>query len=455
MTRSTPRPNVLRTVLLVLSILGSGRLPLAAAPHDARGVTLLLPGAGPIVSSKASEETWGEYLPDPGGRLRWTGFVGDLVHRHGWQMGGVIRPRAEQVLPDDLDPLGAMPADRADVYLLASSLPAQTDGLDSRARELASAVAMLQSLTGAPRIRLVAYSASGVAARIWMQGGLDHQPYLSGSVAQLICVATPHLGAGGLARPAAWVWRRYGPLAPDSDALNRINRRLDLPPDVRFIDVVIQGATAPRVDASRLYRPYVRLPETRLHSLPPLLGAGHDGVVHVLSAQLHLTRAAARYEDETDQPIQVVVCTPPAGPIDDAGDLTLHTLALRDAGVWDTLRTLLERPPGAQDAPGCADGAAARRAWAEQIARHLAATIVQRRHPTGRIGAVKVARCEITARRPHGVHCAWQAQCVIEVRHMFRQPDSRPYTATGCFMLDFDRFQRPCALRESAIEVSD
>jgi hypothetical protein len=455
MTRSTPRPNVLRTVLLVLSILGSGRLPLAAAPHDARGVTLLLQGAGPAVSSKASEETWGEYLPDAGGRLHWTGFVGYLVRQHGWNIGGVVRPRAEQVLAEHLDPMGAAPAGRADVYILASSLPAQTDGLDSRARELASAVAMLRSLTGTPRIRLVAYSASGVAARIWMQGGLENQPYPPGSVDRLICVATPHLGVGTLARPAAWFWRRYGPLAPDSDALNRINRHLALPPDVRFIDVVIQSSAAPLVDSGRSYRPYVRLPETQVRGLPPLLGTGHDGVVHVMSAQLHLTPTAARYENETDQPIQVVVCTPPAGPVDDVGDLTLHTLALRDPSVWQTLRELLEQPSADPDSL-CAEAAATvRRAWAEQIARHLAATTVQHRHPTGRIVAVEIVRCEITARDRHGLHCAWQAQCEIEVRRMFRQPDWQSCAATGSFTLDFDRFQRPIALRESATEVSD
>jgi len=455
MTRSTPRPNILRIALLVLSILGFGSLPLAAAPHDARGVTLLLQGAGPAVSSKASEETWGEYLPDAGGRLHWTGFAGYLVRQHGWRVGGVVRPRAEQVLAEHLDPMGAVPAGRADVYILASSLPAQEDGFDSRARELASAVAMLRSLTGARQIRLVAYSASGVAARIWMQGGLENQPYPPGSVDRLICVATPHLGVGTLARPAAWFWRRYGPLAPDSDALNRINRHLALPPDVRFIDVVIQSSAAPLVDSGRSYRPYVRLPETQVRGLPPLLRTGHDGVVHVLSAQLHLAPTAARYENETDQPIQVVVCTPPAGPGDDVRDLTLHTLALHDPSVWQTLWAVLNKPAGDEDAAWRERAAATRSEWTRQIVRHLAATAVQRRHPTGRIGATEIVRCEITERGAYGLGCAWQTQCETVVPRLFRDPDSRTCDVTGSLMLDFDRFQRPVALRESAVAVSE
>lgn len=68
---------------------------------------------------------------------------------------------------------------------------------------------------------------------------------------------------------------------------------------------------------------------------------------------------------------------------------------------------------------------------------------------------VEIVRCEITARDRHGLHCAWQAQCEIEVRRMCRQPDWQSCAATGSFTVDFDRFQRPIALRESATEVSD
>jgi hypothetical protein len=192
--RLTSRFALPLTVLLALSV--GVRAPVA--PHDARGVTLLLQGAGPVISSRAGDETWGEYLPDADGRLRWTGFVGELVQRHGWKMGGVLRPQAEQVLPEHLDLLGSVPADQADLYILASSLPSQQDGIDSRARELASAVAMLRLRTGAQQVRLVAYSAAGVAARVWLQGGLANQPYQTGSVDRLICVAPRRIW--GLAR---------------------------------------------------------------------------------------------------------------------------------------------------------------------------------------------------------------------------------------------------------------
>jgi hypothetical protein len=449
------RPSFLVIALLGLAILGPGRSPLAAAPHDARGVTLLLQGAGPMISSKAGEETWGEYLPAADGRLHWTGFIGYLAHQHGWSIGGVIRPRAEQVLPAHLDTLGAAPADRADVYLLASSLPAQTDGLDSRARELASAVGMLRSLTGARQIRLVAYSASGVAARVWMQGGLENQPYPPGSVAHLICVAAPHLGIGALARPAAFVAPRYGPLAPDSLVLSRINRELDLPCDVRYTDLVIQGFATPWADSGRIYLPYLRLPEPQIDAMPPLLRQGHDGVVHALSAQLRLTLAAARYENQTNRPVQVVVCQPRSRQPDDVRDLTLHTLALGDQTVWETLRAILDRPSGDEDGPQTGDAAATPSEWARQTARHLAATAVQRRHPTGRIGAVGIARCEITAQGRNRLRCAWQGACEITVPRLFRDPDFKTCDVMGSFVMDLDRFQRPAALQELAVEVGD
>ena len=440
--------------LLAVVLFTLAHSPTSAAPHDPRGVTLLVQGAGPLVSSKAGEETWGEYSAGPDGRLAWTGFVGYLARQLGWTVGGVLRPRAEQVLPEHLDALGAAPAERADVFVLASSLPAQTDGLDSRARELASAVGMLRTLTGAPQIRLVAYSAGGVAARIWLQGDLANQPYPPGSVEHLICVATPHLGVAALARPAALVLPRYGPLTPDSPLLSRINGRLKLPADVRFTDLVIQGLGAPLLDTGDSYLPYLRLSRSQADALPPLLRSGHDGIVHALSAQLQLTPAAARYENRTDRPIETVVCLTPARASADLRDVTLHTQALGDPFVWQTLCQILE-PPAAGAGGTLEEAADKRRQWTRQIARHLAAVAVQRRQPTGWIREVELVRCEIRDSGPRGLHCGWQARCEITVPRWFGAPDARTWQAAGSFELDWDRFQRPFALRESAIEVGE
>jgi hypothetical protein len=420
-----------------------------AAPRDARGVTLLLQGAGPVISSRAGDETWGEYLPDADGRLRWTGFVGHLVQRHGWKMGGVLRPQAEQVLHEHLDPLGSVPADQADLYILASSLPSQQDGIDSRARELASAVAMLRSRTGAQQVRLVAYSAAGVAARLWLQGGLANQPYQPGSVDRLICVASPHLGIGTAVRPVAVLSPRYAALAPGSPTLVRINRDLDLPSDVRFVDVLVQGAKTSLTDFGRAYLPDLRLPESQADRLPPLLREGHDGVVHALSAQLHLTPAAARYENRTGRPVEIVVCLPGEIQSGDMRDLTLHTMALRDPVVWQTLRELLEQPAAEEDA------ARRRETWARQIVQHQAATAVQRRYPTGRIETLWIVRCEIAAPDADRLRCVWQARGQLTVPRLLRSPQSRTCEATGAFTLDFDRFHRPTRWHDSAVEVEE
>lgn len=70
---------------------------------------------------------------------------------------------------------------------------------------------------------------------------MNELAYESGSVCHLVTVATPHLGIGGVVAPVSRVWDRFASLASDSSLLRRINQDLDLPKDVRYTAVVIQG----------------------------------------------------------------------------------------------------------------------------------------------------------------------------------------------------------------------
>jgi hypothetical protein len=99
------------------------------------------------------------------------------------------------------------------------------------------------------------------------------------------------------------------------------------------------------------------------------------------------------------------------------------------------------------------DAAAMREAWARQIVQHQAAVAVQRRYPTGRIDTLRIERCEITAPDADRLRCLWQARGELSVPRMFRSPQTRTCNAAGAFTQDFDRFHRPTAWHQSAVEI--
>jgi hypothetical protein len=423
-----------------------------AEPTDGRGVTLLVQGTGPIPDSKAAETAWGECEVGPDGRLRWTGFAGYLVNEHGWRIGGVFRSEGERVLPNHLDDFGAYQDGPADVYILASSIPAQQDGLPSRAKELATAVQTLRAMMGAGQLRCICYSASGVAARLWMQGAIDDLPYTDGSVSHLVTVGSPHSGLAGLVRSVSSIWDHYTPLATDSDLLRRINHDLDLPHGSRYTAIVIQGPGTALADSGRAFRPMLRFPREQLEALPPLLRLGNDGLVHTLSAQLHLTPTAARYENRMDRPVELIVCRPRPADVADITDVMLHTRALRDPSVWRTLVSTIE--------PGHDRGRLRserqlhkRRLWATEIALHMAEMHVQRKHITGRIRSSTMEQMDCRISGQDRIRFTWRCRCGIEIPHIFRNPDEKSYGVTGCCELGFDRFDRPVRLLELALDA--
>ena len=437
--------------ILLCCLVVSAMSPWCKGGDEPPCVTLLVQGIGPVASSKAAEASWGELKADAQGKFGWSGFVGQLIGQ-GWKFGGVFRSKSEQVREKDLDRLGASEGP-CDFYVLASSIPAQEDGLVSRARELATAVAAVRKRTGARNVRLICYSAGGVAARLWMQGTLEECPYESGSVGHLITVATPHLGIGGVVGPLRDVWDRYKSLAPDSRLLQRINQELDLPTDARYTAVVIQGTGTSFSDTGRVYKRHLRLSADQVNSLPPLMRTGHDGVVHCLSAQLHLTPAAARYENSTDRGVEVVFCRLQRFHGDRAEDLTIHTAAMRDEALWRTLLSVLDVPqPVAEAGEQCSHEDAHRR-WATQIALHLTELHVQLRHLTGKITRTEISRLQAMNVGLNECAIRWKCLCDTDVRRVFRGVESREYVATGSFELSFDRFGRPRRLVDLVVEL--
>jgi len=414
---------------------------------DGRMVTLLVHGTSPWASDRASDETWGELRVTGEHQLQWSGFIGHLI-RQGWAFGGVLRSRSEQLLSTDLDTLGASQQEPADFYSLASSVASQEDGLESRGRELATAVAVLRQLTHNRPLRLLCYSASGVSARVWMQGALPKCPYKTGAVKHLLTVATPHSGISGAVRIASSTRRKYAPLAAESALLRRINQELDLPGETRYMAVVIQGSGMEVGDTSQAYGPYLRLPAERLAALPPLMRCGNDGIVHCLSAQLHLTPSAARYENRLDRPVEVAFCrlSPTVGP--NIRDVTLHTRALGDETVWRTLESLMSGGDTGRNStllsPDC---------WAKQMAQSLTERQIQSRHWAGRIIETKVAALQLSQLTDTQYRCRWQCDCVISVP-TFRGSKSTACSVTGSFKMALDRFRRPEQLEDLVVDVT-
>ena len=104
----------------------------SAHAEKPREVTLLLQGYGFNTSESGAEESWGQLTVERDGEFRWTGCIGQLIDRHQWAFGGILRSQSETVTWDSLDTTGSS-AEPPEFFLLASSVIAQRSGLESRA----------------------------------------------------------------------------------------------------------------------------------------------------------------------------------------------------------------------------------------------------------------------------------------------------------------------------------
>ena len=249
--------------------------------------------------------TWGRPIVDADGQARMGGMVGFLDGR-GLAYGGTIRPAGGRVrLPESLDThCAAVDPRDARLFVLKFSTCANTDGLAYKALELAEAIRQVRRLTGAPKVRLVAHSAGGLVARVYLQSALPGVRY-RGDVDRLVTIATPHLGSAIATHFGDFLGTRATSVKPGAALIQDLNTKLDLPPEVTFASIVVRAIAADARGDGDAYDELVD--HDFLKRLPVEYRLGGDQVLHVRTQNLRLAKCASRYEAATGRPIQYML----------------------------------------------------------------------------------------------------------------------------------------------------
>ena len=260
---------------------------------------------GILFDLDSDDATWGRRLNPDSDDAGWSGMIGFLESR-GLAYGGAIRPwRGRIRLPDQLDTRGvrAQPPD-AKVFVLKFSPYANTDGLGYKAAELAEAVKQVCRFTAARKVRIVAHSAGGLVARVYLQSALPGIEYRH-DVDRLITLNTPHLGSALASHWGDFLGTRATSIKPQAPLMRDLNSKFDLPDDTTFASIVVRGlATDSRSPGKELNELVDR---AFLTGLPVEYRIGGDEVVHVQSQNLRLAKCAARYEQRSGRPIQYLL----------------------------------------------------------------------------------------------------------------------------------------------------
>jgi len=296
---------------------------------------------GMIYDLQADDNTWGSTYSRPDGRIGWTGMIGYL-ESHGLPFAGTIRPSQGQIcLPGDLDVTGSYGSPHeARLFVLKFSGYANTDGAGYKAAELAEAIRQVCRYTGAKEVRIVAHSAGGLVARVYLQNALPGVPY-RGDVDRLITIGTPHLGSALASHWGDYLGTRATSIKPDAPLIRDLNATFDLPRDVCFASIVIRAVAADSRDDGEELDPLVDA--GFLSEMPPEYRRGGDEVVHVRSQNLRSAQCAARYEKATGRPVQYVVVRVPDPTPDSVSPkaVRVHMAATSDATVQHLVFGLL------------------------------------------------------------------------------------------------------------------
>jgi len=296
---------------------------------------------GMVYDLNAEDTTWGKSYSRRDGRIGFSGMIGHLQSK-GLAFGGTIRASKGQIrLPDDLDMTGSYGSPHeARLFVLKFSKYANTDGVGYKAAELADAIRQVCRYTEAKKVRIVAHSAGGLVARVYLQNALPGVPY-RGDVDRLITVCTPHLGSALASHWGDFLGTRATSIKPEAPLIRDLNATFSLPEDVRFASIVVRALAADSRDEGEELD---KLVDTKFISgMPPEYQRGGDEVVHVRSQNLRSAQCAARYEKATGRPIQYVVVRVPDPSPDSISPkaIRVHMAAASDPTVQHLVAGML------------------------------------------------------------------------------------------------------------------
>ncbi|NUQ63017.1 MAG: hypothetical protein HUU20_11035 [Pirellulales bacterium] len=373
-------------------------------------------------------------------KTRWSGMIGYLESQ-GLTYGGTIRAQGGRLdLPECFDArAAAADVSKAGLFVLKFSRSANTDGLGLKALELAEAIKEVRRLTGGTKVRLVAHSAGGVVARVYLQSALPGVRY-NHDVDRLITIATPHLGSALASHFGDFLGTRATSLKPDSALLRELNWNLDLPADVEFASIVVRGIAADQRGEGDDYREAADA--ALLARLPVEYRTGGDQVVHVCSQNLRLAPCAARYERQTGRPVQYMLARVADPSPDDRSlyETRVHVAAPQDATVARLVSGLLG--DGARLWQACEPEQLA--AWIQWQARlHASGALEQytiEEHPMSEVrnielGSFAMVDADGDTRQYAFSGKTWSKNRIIPCRRRWTQ-------ASGTMDLTFDRFGR-------------
>lgn len=424
-----------------------------ATADDSREVVLLVHGL--TFGGPDPQRVWGRWLAD---EQCWSGLIGHL-QSEGYHFGGTIRPDGGAVqLPKHLDRTGVdSKSNTARVFSLLFSEPAQHDGLALKALEVAGAARQLREFTGAGKVQIVAFSAGGLASRVWLQGALPEVPY-RGEVSRLITIATPHLGSHLAHHLGDLLGTRATSLDHDGHLIGQLNQTLPLPNDVDFAAIVVRGIGA---DARGQSDEYDALLDVGFcNGLPDDFRSGGDQVVHVCSQNLALAKTARRYEAEAGRPVQffaVRVDDPSPGVCVMTDDCPLagalvHSAAAHDDGVLELVTVLLEDDGGlwkGLDEPRLAE-------WVERRARRCAEGAIERAgfssHPLCDVDQIELATLELLEADCQQHQYRWQFTGQAHSRRPLIRCLGHDTQVAGTLLLTCDAYGRVLACQAELSE---
>lgn len=381
---------------------------------------------------------WGN-CPE-GSETRWTGMIG-FLQSQGMTYGGAICAKGGRLdLPECFDCRGASAeARQADLFALRFSPSANVDGLALKALELAEAIKQVRRVTGAAKVRLVAHSAGGIVARVYLQSALPGVRYQD-DVDRLITLATPHLGSALASHFGDFLGTRATSLQPEAPLIHDLNGKLDLPAGVKFASIVVRGIAADQRGEGEAYEELID--RDFLARLPVEYRLGGDQVVHVSSQNLRLAACAARYEQKTGRPVQYMLARVADPSPEDCWlrDTRVHVAAPRDPAVMNMVAGLLG--DGAAMWQACEPQRLA--SWVEWQARiHASGALEQYtidEHPMSEVRNIQLQDFALKSADGDTRHYAfsgktWSKNRIFPCRRRWME-------ASGTLDLTFDRFGR-------------